>query len=125
MNSDFSFIIQARSGSKRLPNKILLPFYNNETILDIQIDNLLKYFPESSIILATTINKADDVVEEKYAGNSRLKIYRGEEDNVLKRFIGAAKAFKVQHIVRVCADNPFLSMAYCKAMVDTYFKINP
>jgi spore coat polysaccharide biosynthesis protein SpsF len=125
MSNRFAFIIQARSGSKRLPNKIMMPFYNNETILDIQVNGLLQHFPGALIILATTTNKIDDVVVEKYIDNNSLSIYRGEEENVLKRFIGAAKAFGVENIIRVCADNPFLSMDYCSTMIDEYFKTLP
>jgi spore coat polysaccharide biosynthesis protein SpsF (cytidylyltransferase family) len=125
MSNRFAFIIQARSGSKRLPNKILLPFYNNKTILDIQIENLQKHFPGALIILATTTNKADDVIEKKYSGNNSINIYRGEEENVLKRFIDAAKTYGVENIVRICSDNPFLSMLYCDVLIDAYFKTLP
>jgi spore coat polysaccharide biosynthesis protein SpsF (cytidylyltransferase family) len=125
MSNGFAFILQARSGSKRLPNKILLPFYNEKTILDIQLENLQKNFPGALIILATTTNKADDVIAEKYAGNKSINIYRGEEENVLKRFIDAAKAFRVESIVRICSDNPFLSMKFCVELIDAYFKVWP
>ena len=56
-----SFIIQARLGSSRLPNKIVLPFYHKSTILDILIDKL-KNFPQCDIILATSCNKENDLL---------------------------------------------------------------
>ena len=40
-----TFIIQARLGSSRLPGKILLPFYENKTILDLLIEKLKKVSP--------------------------------------------------------------------------------
>lgn len=120
MSNTISFIIQARFNSTRLPGKICLPFYNNQTILDIQLNNLLAFFPGSSIIIATTTLKADDVIAEKYSSDARIKIFRGNENNVLKRFIDAAKSFGIQHIIRICSDNPFLSMSHLKLMIDRY-----
>lgn len=125
MSNNYAFIIQARSGSKRLPNKIILPFYNDKTILDIQLENIQKHFPNALIVLATTTNKADDAVADKYAYNKKLHVFRGDEDNVLKRFIDTAKQFKVEHVVRICADNPFLSMDYCENLIQGYYKTMP
>jgi spore coat polysaccharide biosynthesis protein SpsF (cytidylyltransferase family) len=121
MKHEFSFIIQARSASTRLPGKILIPFYNDETILDIQLKNISKSFPSALVIIATSINKADDVIVAKYKDDKRVKIFRGDENNVLKRFIDAAKQFEIEHIVRVCSDNPFLSMPHIKELIDFYF----
>jgi len=125
MSNRYAFVIQARSGSTRLHNKILLPFYNNKTILDLQLESIRKSFPDASIIIATTVNKADDIIVDKYVNWDRVNVFRGDENNVLKRFIDAAKAFGVENIVRICSDNPFLSMSYCAVMIDEYFKTYP
>ena len=37
-------VIQARLGSKRLPNKMLLPFYESKGVLELVIENLLENF---------------------------------------------------------------------------------
>jgi spore coat polysaccharide biosynthesis protein SpsF len=123
MQQKFSFIIQARTLSTRLPGKILIPFYNQETILDIQIKNIQKWFVNPSLIIATSTNKADDKIEEKYSNIKGIKIFRGDENNVLKRFVDAATEFEVENIVRVCSDNPFLYMPYLVQLVHSYFKI--
>ena len=41
MNSPL-IILQARTGSTRLPNKMILDFYEGKTILEIIIENLKK-----------------------------------------------------------------------------------
>ena len=125
MKHEFSFIIQARSASTRLPGKILIPFYNDETILDIQLENISKSFPEALVIIATSVNKADDVIVAKYENDKRVKIFRGDENNVLKRFVDAAKQFEIEHIVRICSDNPFLSMPHLKELINFYFSKIP
>lgn len=104
---DYKVIIQARSGSSRLPNKMNLPFYENDTILDVIIQRLLNVFIADQIILATTDCKVDDLIVctgNKYG----IRVFRGNEHNVLDRFIKAAICNDVKKIIRVCADNPFI-----------------
>ena len=50
-----SFVVQARSGSSRMPNKILLPFYNGKSILDLLIEKL-KRVDNTEVIIATSVN---------------------------------------------------------------------
>ncbi|HTA81639.1 MAG TPA: hypothetical protein VK783_01805 [Bacteroidia bacterium] len=123
MKQKTSFIVQARSTSTRLPGKVLIPFYHTETILDIQLNNLKNRFPGIPIIIATTDNRADDLLANKYSEN--FTVFRGDENNVLKRFIDAAKQYSVENIVRICSDNPFLSMTHLSALIDSYFKTLP
>src|SRR5690554_6264340 len=100
-------IIQARLGSKRLPNKMLLPFYKEKGVFEILIEKLKVHFSSIPIILATSLETTDDpliAICEKH----NLYFYRGSESNVLERFIDTAKHFKISKIIRICADNPFL-----------------
>lgn len=100
-------IIQARTGSTRLHNKILLPFYNGQRIIDILIANIRQACPDKCIVLATTTRPQDDVLAE-VARQAGIHCFRGDEDNVLDRFIRAAEAFGIDRLIRVCSDNPFL-----------------
>lgn len=100
-------IIQARTGSTRLHNKILLPFYGEERIIDILIANIRRACPDKKIVLATTVRPQDDVLAQ-VAAEAGILCYRGSEDNVLERFIEAARTFGIERLIRVCSDNPFL-----------------
>lgn len=100
-------IIQARTGSTRLHNKILLPFYGEQRIIDILIANIKQSCPDKCIVLATTNRSQDDVLAE-VARETDILCFRGDENNVLDRFIRAAEAFGIDRFVRVCSDNPFL-----------------
>lgn len=77
-------IIQARTGSTRLHNKILLPFYGEQRIIDILIANIKQACPDKCIVLATTNRPQDDVAcrNRRQAG---ILSFRGDEDNVLDR----------------------------------------
>lgn len=100
-------IIQARTGSTRLHNKILLPFYKEQRIIDLLIGNIKAAHPDKCIVLATTNRPQDEVLAE-VAAEWGIACFRGDEENVLDRFIGAAEAFGLDRFIRVCSDNPFL-----------------
>ena len=100
-------IIQARTGSTRLHNKILLPFYGGQRIIDILIGNIKQACADKTIVLATTDRPQDDILAE-VAREAGICCYRGDEDNVLDRFIRAAETFNLDRFIRVCSDNPFL-----------------
>ncbi|MGQ7945286.1 cytidylyltransferase domain-containing protein [Flavobacterium sp. WC2509] len=102
-------VIQARTGSSRLPNKILKNFYNNESILDILLENIKSKFSHLPIILATSTNEKDNILSE-VAAKWGVHFYRGSEENVLKRFIDVGENYGLTHLVRICSDNPFLNM---------------
>ncbi|WP_297604910.1 NTP transferase domain-containing protein [uncultured Alistipes sp.] len=103
-----SFIIQARCGSTRLPNKILLPFYNGKSILDLLLDKL-SAINGTNVVVATTTNANDDAIVS-VAEKHGIACFRGSETDVLDRFISAAEFSGAQQIIRVCSDNPFLDV---------------
>lgn len=107
--SPLTIIIQARMGSTRLPKKMLLPFEDHKGVLEILLDKIFHLKTEISIVLATTTNPADDALVT-LAQQKNILVFRGDEDDVLKRFIDAAENFNAQRIIRVCADNPFLDI---------------
>lgn len=104
-------IIQARKGSTRLPNKMVIPFYGQKGVLELLIEKLTTQFSADKIVLATTVNPLDDeliTIAEKF----KINTYRGNENNVLDRFKEAAEQFNFTTIIRVCADNPFLDIEH-------------
>lgn len=111
-------IIQARTGSTRLPNKILLPFHNSKSILDSLISNLKSGFPQNQIILATSTS-VNDANLKSVALNHDIAFFQGSENDVLKRFLDCAMQFEAKTIVRICADNPFLMVDYLKPLIES------
>ena len=90
-------ITQARTGSTRFPNKIMNKI-KNETLLSIHINRIKKSKKINSIIVATTNNRDDDIIELE-ANNLNVKCYRGKEEDVLDRFYQAAKPYNPDFIV--------------------------
>lgn len=119
MTKKIGIVIQARTGSTRLPNKVILPFYREQTILDILIEKLLVFKDNHPIILATTETKEDKLLIG-YAKKYNIDHYIGNELDVLQRFVGAADKFSLDVVIRICADNPFLEVGYIQQLIDAY-----
>lgn len=123
MNLQVGIIIQARTGSTRLPNKMVLPFYDNQGILEILLKRLCARFGEIKVIVATTNNINDDIIES-VANGLGLNCFRGDEQDVLGRFIAAAREFKIDKIIRICADNPFLDMDALEILIRKFEEVD-
>lgn len=99
-------IVQARMSSTRLPGKVLLDLSGKPVVA--QVFNQLSYSKLlNNIILATTIDPSDDLLEE-WAINNSIKYFRGSLENVLERFYETAKMYNADAIVRITADCPLI-----------------
>jgi len=117
--TESGIVIQARTGSTRLPNKMLLPFYENKGIFEIILHRLKESNISIPIILATTQNKSDNQLIE-IAKKYGFSYYTGSEENVLNRFIETAEHFKIDNIIRLCADNPFVDLNAVEDQINNF-----
>jgi spore coat polysaccharide biosynthesis protein SpsF len=99
-------ITQARTGSSRLPGKVLKEI-GGKSLLHIHLERLKKCNKVSEIIVATTIDQADSVIFNK-AIEWGFSASRGSEADVLDRFYQAVKLKNVDWIVRVTSDCPLI-----------------
>lgn len=98
-------IVQARCGSSRLPNKIFAGIEGKPLIW--HVINRLKYAKKvDSIVIATTENSLDNELYMWCIQNG-LSVFRGSENDVLKRYHEAARFSSADIIIRVTADDPF------------------
>mgnify|MGYP006191043849 FL=1 len=119
MNKSIAFFIQARTGSTRLPNKVLLPFDNENSILGILIQQLQTHFHQIPLVVCTSTATNDDAIVT-FCENLNVTCFRGSENNVLERFIAAAKHFETEVVIRICADNPFLDIGFIAELLEFY-----
>lgn len=99
-------ITQARSGSTRLPKKVLMKI-QGKTLLQIHIDRIKKAKLVDAIFIATTSKDDDDVIAD-LAKQLNVNYYRGSENDVLDRFYQTAKDIKPDLIVRLTSDCPLI-----------------
>jgi glutamate-1-semialdehyde 2,1-aminomutase/spore coat polysaccharide biosynthesis protein SpsF len=99
-------ITQARTGSTRLPNKVLLEV-NNKSLLETHLKRITQASLIDKVLVATTIAPADDTIEQ-LVNKLHFPCYRGSENDVLDRFYQAAKIHKPKYIVRLTSDCPLI-----------------
>ena len=99
-------VTQARSGSTRLPGKVLLEI-GKKSLLQIHLERLKKSTKVSEIIVATTVNEKDLIIYNK-AVEWGFSASRGSELDVLDRFYQAVKDKNADWIVRVTSDCPLI-----------------
>ena len=113
-------IIQARLGAERLPGKVLMKL-GQSNMLDFQLKRIKKSKRLNEIIVATTEEKQDDKIVE-FCEENRIKFYRGSTKDVLSRYYHCAKLFKVDTIVRLTADCPFIDPSIIDKVIDIFFE---
>ena len=116
----FAILVQARTGSKRYPEKILKKI-DHRSVLEFMIDNLLKKFSKKNIIIATTKFKRDNKII-KIVKRKKIRFFRGPEKNVLKRYIFCAKKFSVKNIIHLTSDCPLVDVDLILKMKKIFFK---
>ncbi len=109
-------ITQARSGSTRLPGKILKEI-GGKSLLQIHLERLKKCKMISEIVVATTILEEDQVIYNK-AIELGLSASRGSESDVLDRFYQSVKNKKADWIVRVTSDCPLIDPLLVDKVID-------
>jgi len=118
MKKKIDIIVEARLSSKRLPKKVLLKVLERP-LLDLMIERLKKISFAEDIIVATTTNKNDDEIAN-LAKNSGVKFFRGSENDVLGRVVGAAKENKTDIIVQITGDNPLVDKEVVENIIKYY-----
>lgn len=108
-------IIQARMGSSRLPGKILKPMGSADN-LSYVTERCKKIQGVDKVIVATSNLSQDDAVE-KWCRKHQMPYFRGSEDDVLDRYVQAAKPYNPDYIIRVTADCPFVDYEMASEMV--------
>ena len=114
-----SCIIEARMTSSRLPGKVLKKVMG-KPLLYYLVKRVKKSNFIDKIILATTKNNEDDVLE-KFAKQYKLGIFRGSEYDVMGRVIGAAKKYKVENIVEITSDCPLIDSKLIDMFILNFF----
>ena len=91
-------------------------FDDGRSLLEFQLVRLKKAFPFAPIVVATSTAAADQLIEE-IALKNKVLCYRGEEQNVLGRFVNCCHHFHfTDYIIRICGDNPFLQIEFLEAL---------
>jgi len=111
-------IVQARTGSTRLRNKIFEPICG-KPLLGWVIDRLREARLIDQIVIATTTNRDDERVV-KFALEEGLPCVCGSEEDVLDRFITVLDKYPAKTIVRATGDNPLTDARLLDLLIEKH-----
>ncbi len=111
-------IIQARMDSSRFPSK-MKALLGNLSIIEWVILRVKKAKFLDKIVLATSNEDQDNYLVD-IANKYEIQSYRGSKLNVLKRVVEAASQHEADHVIRICADNPFICFDALDNLIEYY-----
>ena len=103
---DLAVFVQARMSSRRFPGKVLAPF-RGKPILDHVVDAARRGVPDVPVVVATSRETSDDPVAHHMAARG-VACFRGELDDVVRRFTACLAEHPCAFVVRICADSPLV-----------------
>lgn len=115
---NIGILIQARMGSTRLPGKVLETIGSEPLIVRV-LNELLFVSNASSIQVVTSESSKDDALCE-VVKNSGFKYFRGDELDVLGRYLSVASKLSVDAVVRVNGDCPFIDPMLVENVINYY-----
>ena len=121
-NKKATVIIQARTQSTRLPNKVLA-LINDKPLIWYIIERLKSCERVEQIILATS-NREEDKKLIEIANDCKILSFVGDENDVLSRFYQATLKFNADPIVRVTGDCPLVDPDLLDKMLGFYLENN-
>ena len=111
-------VIQARTGSTRLPGKVLEDL-GGHPVLEWVVRAAKAATQIDTVIVATSTLAGDDVVAD-LADSLGVPVVRGSEDDVLSRYVAALDAHPADAIVRLTADCPLLDPSLIDAVAGAW-----
>ena len=111
-------VVQARTGSTRLPGKVLLPLAGEPLLLRM-LERVRASTTPFTIIVATTTAPEDDAVELLCRSHG-ITCYRGNPTDLLDRHYRAARVIGADTVVKIPSDCPLIDPAVIDRVLDVY-----
>ena len=113
-------LVSARMASSRCPGKALAPLAGRP-LLEVLLDRMGAVRGVDGVVLATSVNAENDPLVET-ARRAGFEAFRGDEDDVLRRHVDAARALNAEHVVRVTGDNPLTDVETIELLVARHLR---
>lgn len=108
-------VVHARMGSTRFPGK-MMELLGGYPVAEWVVRRTLRARGIDHFVLATSDLPQDDMLV-KLGERIGITTFRGSNENVLQRVLGAAEQFRADAVVRICADNPFIDPELISSLV--------
>lgn len=108
--------IQARMSSSRLPGKVLEPLHG-EPMIAFMARRAARARRLDRLVVVTSTDPSDDLLADAVAGAS-LPVFRGALNDVLQRYVDAARSYAADEVVRLTGDCPLIDPAVIDAVIE-------
>ncbi len=108
-------VIQARRGSSRLPDKVLMPICGMPALYWV-IKRCQRIEGVDKVVCAIPEGTYNDPLAEIALANGAF-VVRGSEDDVLSRFAKALEAHPSRYVMRVTSDCPLIDPEVCGVLL--------
>jgi len=99
-------IVQARSNSKRFKNKVLYPIYGTPLIQHV-VNRIKRSKKMTKLVVSSSLKKSDDNLVA-YLKKNKIKLFRGNLENVAMRLYETARKNQAKFFVRISGDSPLI-----------------
>jgi len=113
-------VIQARTGSSRLPGKILLPLAGRP-LLERMVERVRASALASEIVVATTTDRSDDPVR-MLCSTIGVECFSGDPLDLLDRHYQAALRYEADVAVKIPSDCPLIDPRVIDRVLDFYIR---
>jgi len=113
-------VIQVRRGSSRLPDKVFRPL-SGKSLFVRQVERVLAAKLSGTVVVATTMNPADDLVWE-VCQQEGLECFRGHDEDLLDRHYQAALKYGADTVIKIPGDCPLIDPAVIDTVIGFYLE---
>jgi spore coat polysaccharide biosynthesis protein SpsF len=108
-------VVSARMASSRCPGKALAPLAG-APLLVVLLERMKAVRGVDGVVLATSTNAENDPLAQAAQGCG-VPVFRGDENDVLRRYVDCARHFGATDVVRVTGDNPLTDVETIERLV--------
>jgi spore coat polysaccharide biosynthesis protein SpsF len=113
-------VVSARMASSRAPGKALADLAGRP-LLEVLLGRMKTATGVAGVALATSQREENHPLA-KVAGGLGVPVFRGDENDVLRRHLDCARWLGADHVVRVTGDNPLTDVATLESLVNLHIR---
>lgn len=113
-------VIQARTGSSRLPNKVMRPLLGRP-LLARMVERVQAVKVAGTVVVATTLKAEDDPIEA-LCRKQGFRYFRGHPTDLLDRHYRAGQQFHADAVVKIPSDCPLIDPRVINRVLEAYLE---
>ncbi|AWI24461.1 cytidylyltransferase domain-containing protein [Flavobacterium pallidum] len=118
--ANIAVISACRLKSSRLKQKALLNIGDLPSV-SFSLKNLCRFTNVNHVILATSTLETDAPLKD-YTYSDAVIFHRGDPEDVIQRYLDIIRQLKIDVVIRVTADNPYLDNDICQILLQSHFE---